>query len=156
MNKETKYISYIEAVDIYHKMIEASDGGYEGIRDDGGIRSTLDFIMDDMYYPSFCDKLSHLVFQFCRGHYFNDGNKRIALTLGAYFLHKNDYHWQACIFMRQMESIVYHIAASNIDKDLLYRILECFMNNEDYDEELKIDIANAMNNRAMGISGEDD
>ena len=81
--------------------------------------------------------------------------KRIALTLGAYFLYKNSYFWQATTFMRQMESIVYHVAASNIDQNLLLRIMTCFMNGEDYDEELKIDIANAMSKGELGIDGED-
>jgi death-on-curing protein len=147
-----KYITYKETLDVYHKMIEASDGGFEGVRDEGGILATLDFIQNDTYYPNFTSKLTYLVFKFCAGHYFNDGNKRIAITLGAYFLHKNEYFWQACTFMRQLESIVYHVAASNIDQDLLYRIIDCFMNKRDYDEELKIDIAKAMNKGALGIA----
>lgn len=155
MSNEVKYISYEEALNVYNKMIDASDGGFDGVRDEGGILATLDFVQDDMYYPDFSDKLSYLVFKFCSGHYFNDGNKRIALTLGAYFLYKNSYVWQATIFMRQMESIVYHVAASNIDQDLLLRIMTFFMKGEDYDEELKIDIANAMGNGELGIKGED-
>lgn len=69
-------------------MIDASDGGFEGVRDEGGIRATLDFVQNDLYYPTFADKLTYLMYRFCSGHFFNDGNKRIALTLGAYFLHK--------------------------------------------------------------------
>ena len=134
MNKETQYISYDEAIDVYYKMIDASDGGFDGVRDKGGILATLDFVQNDMYYPNFADKLSYLVFKFCSGHYFNDGNKRIALTLGAYFLYKNSYFWQATAFMRQMESIVYHVASSNIDKDLLLRIMTCFMHNDLFHE----------------------
>ena len=57
--------------------------------------------------------------------------------------------------MRQMESIVYHVAASYIDQNLLLRIMTCFMNGEDYDEELKIDIANAMSKGELGVRGED-
>lgn len=155
MNEEIKYIDYEEALNVYHKMIDASDGGFEGIRDEGGILATLDFIQNDLYYPTFADKLTYLVFRFCSGHYFNDGNKRIALTLGAYFLHKNGYNWHAVIFMRQLESIVYHVAASNIDKDLLSRIMTAFIDGIDYDEELKIDIANAMSNGELGIKSED-
>ena len=135
-------------------MIVASDGGFEGVRDSGGILATLSFIQSDMYYPTFTEKLSYLVFKFCSGHYFNDGNKRIALTLGAYFLHKNDYPWEACIFMRQFEAIVYHIAASHIDLDLLLRITQAFMEGKDYSEELKIDIANAMSKGSLGIREE--
>ena len=91
MNEEVKYISYEEALSVYAKMIDASDGGFDGVRDEGGIRAALEFVQNDMYYPNFSDKLCSLVYKFCSGHYFNDGNKRIALTLGAYFLYKNSY-----------------------------------------------------------------
>ena len=57
--------------------------------------------------------------------------------------------------MRQLEAIVYHVAASNITQDLLLRIMTAFMIGSDYDEELKIDIANAMSNGELGIKGED-
>ena len=148
------YIDYDEALNIYGKMIDASDGGFEGVRDEGGIRATLDFVQNDLYYPTFVDKLTYLMYRFCSGHFFNDGNKRIALTLGAYFLHKNNYYWHACICMRTLESIIYHVAASNIDQDLLLRIVNSFMTSKDYDEELKIDIANAMDKGELGIQGE--
>lgn len=154
MNKEIHYINYDETLEVYRKMIVASDGGFEGVRDSGGILATLTFIQSDMYYPTFTEKLSYLIFKFCSGHYFNDGNKRIALTLGAYFLHKNDYPWEACTFMRQFEAIVYHIAASHIDLDLLLRITQAFMEGKDYSEELKIDIANAMSKGSLGIREE--
>lgn len=88
MNKGIIYIDYDEALNIYGKMIDASDGGFEGVRDEGGIRATLDFVQNDLYYPTFADKLTYLMYRFCSGHFFNDGNKRIALTLSAYFLHK--------------------------------------------------------------------
>jgi len=78
------------------------------------------------------------------GHFFNDGNKRIALTLGTYFLHKNGHFWAAAQFMQRMEAIVYHIAASNIDDDLLARIMVFIVDCQDFDERLKIDIINAM------------
>lgn len=86
MNEEVKYISYEEAISVYAKMIDASDGGFDGVRDEGGIRAALEFVQNDMYYPNFSDKLCSLVYKFCSGHYFNDGNKRIALTLGTYFI----------------------------------------------------------------------
>ena len=155
MNKEILYIDYDEALMVYRKMIEASNGGFLGVRDEGGIRSTLNFIQNDDYYPTYTDKLSYLVFTFCSGHYFSDGNKRIALTLGAYFLHKNERYWNACVFMKQFESIIYHIAASHIDSDLLLRMMHAFMAGEDYDKELKLDIAHAMNQGELGIKEEE-
>ncbi len=155
MNDGVKYFDYEETIMVYHKMIDASEGGFEGVRDEGGILATLDFVQNDMYYPSVAEKLSYVVFKFCSGHYFNDGNKRMALTLGAYFLYKNGYYWQATIFMRQMEAIVYHVAASNIDQDLLLRIMTTFMEGRDYDEGLKLDIANAMSKGDLKIKCED-
>ena len=141
---EIQYITYDEALVVYQKTIEKSGGGFSGIRDKGGIESILDFIQNDAYYPDFVSKLSYLVFRFCSGHFFNDGNKRIALTLGTYFLHKNGHFWAAAQFMQRMEAVVYHIAASNIDDELLRRIVNCVVDGSDFDENLKIDIINAM------------
>lgn len=155
MNDEILYISFEEVMDVYQKTIDNSGGGFAGIRDEGGIHSVIEFMQDDLYYPTFVSKLTYLVFGFCSGHYFSDGNKRIALTLGAYFLHKNKYYWAACSFMRQVEAIVYHVAASHIDKELLERIMQCVVDGSDYDEALKIDIANAMNQGELGINEED-
>lgn len=101
MSEELKYISYDEALLVYAKTIAASRGGFSGIRDEGGIKSVLDFVQNDLYYPEFIDKLAYLVFVFCTGHYFNDGNKRIALTIGSYFLYKNGQYWAACVFMQR-------------------------------------------------------
>lgn len=89
MSDDILYIDYEEVLDVYASTIEKSGGGFSGVRDEGGIRSVIDFMQNDLYYPDFTAKLSYLVFRFCSGHFFNDGNKRIALTLGAYFLHKN-------------------------------------------------------------------
>ncbi|MDR2130276.1 MAG: death-on-curing protein, partial [Odoribacteraceae bacterium] len=63
-----------------------------------------------------------------------------------YFLHKNGHFWAAAQFMQRMEAIIYHIAASNIDNDLLLRITKCLVDCSDFDERLKMDIANAMAN----------
>lgn len=49
-------------------------------------------------------------------------------------------------FMQCMEAIIYHVAAGRIDKDLLQRIIECFMKGEDYSESLKLDIIHAIDN----------
>lgn len=51
MSNEVKYISYEEALNVYNKMIDASEGGFDGVRDEGGILATLDFVQNDMYYP---------------------------------------------------------------------------------------------------------
>jgi len=139
-----QYISYAEALNVYEKTIEKSGGGFSGIRDQGGMESVLDFMQNDLYYPDFVSKLSYLVFRFCSGHFFNDGNKRIALTLGTYFLYKNGHYWAAAQFMQRMEAIIYHIAASNIGDELLLKIMACVVDCLDFDEELKIELIHAM------------
>jgi death-on-curing protein len=141
---EIQYLSFDETLTVYQKTIEKSGGGFSGIRDEDGIKSILEFMQNDLYYSDFVSKLTCLVFRFCSGHFFNDGNKRIALTLGTYFLHKNGHYWAAAQFMQRMEAIVYHIAASNIDDELLLRITKCLVDCSDFDERLKMDIANAM------------
>ncbi|KAA6340177.1 hypothetical protein EZS27_011947 [termite gut metagenome] len=140
------YISFEEVLMVYQKTIEKSGGGFSGIRDQKGIESVIDFVQNDLYYPDFISKLTYLVFRFCSGHFFNDGNKRISLTLGVYFLHKNKHYWAAVQFMQRMEAIVYHIAVSHIDDELLHRIMHYIVDCKDFDEELKLDIANVMNN----------
>ena len=139
-----QYISYEEALVVYQKTIEKSGGGFSGILNKAGIESVLDFIQNDLYYPDFVSKLSYLVFRFCSGHFFNDGNKRIALTLGTYFLHKNGHFWAAAQFMQRMEAIVYQIAASKIDEKLLLKIMACIVDCGDFDEDLKISIIQAI------------
>ncbi len=57
--------------------------------------------------------------------------------------------------MRQLEAIVYHVAASHIDQDLLLRIMTAFMAGTDYEEDLKIDIANAISKSDVKIKVED-
>ena len=147
--QKISYLNYDELISIYHKMIEKSGGGYPGIIKEGNIRATLEFVQNEVYYPSFADKLTYLVFSFCCGHCFTDGNKRIALTIGAAFLLHNGYFWAAKKFMAQIEPIVYHVAANNINKELLLRIMNCIVENTDYDEDLKLDIIKAMANNSL-------
>ena len=147
--QKISYLNYDELISIYHKMIEKSGGGDPGIIKDGNIRATLEFVQNEAYYPTFADKLTYLVFSFCCGHCFTDGNKRIALTVGAAFLLHNGYFWAAKKFMVQIEPIVYHIAANNINKELLLRIMNCIVENTDYDEDLKLDIIKAMDNNPL-------
>lgn len=152
--EKISYIDYDELLSIYYKMIEKSGGGFPGIINEGNIHATLEFVRNDAYYPTFVEKLTYLVFSFCCGHCFTDGNKRIALTVGAAFLLHNGYYWAAKTFMSQIEAFVYHVAATHIDKELFRRIMQCVVDNTDYDEELKIDIANAIRNKSTDFQEE--
>ena len=41
--------------------------------------SVMEFVQNDLYYPTFEDKLTFLVSRICTGHLFDDGNKRRGL-----------------------------------------------------------------------------
>lgn len=152
MNDGLKYIDYDEALVIYNRTIDASGGGLNGVKDEGGIRKVLDFVQNDLYYPTFVEKLTYLVFGLCTGHYFEDSNKRVALTIGVCFLVHNGYYWHAYSFMQCMEAIIYHVAAGRIDKELLQRIITSFMANEDYPEDLKLEIIHAIDDQSTGFN----
>ena len=147
------YIDYEEALTIYYKTLEKSGGGMAGVRDEGGIRATLDFVQDDGYYPEIADKAAYLMYSLCRGHYFADCNKRISITLTLYFLVKNGYMYLAKTFMERMEAIGYHVAAGHIDRDLLTEIMTCIVNDEDYSESIKLELIEAMS-KDIGFSDE--
>lgn len=151
MSNEIQYFTYEDVLAVYASTIEKSGGGFSGVRDEGGIKAVIDFVQNDLYYSDFTAKLTYIVYRFCTGHFFNDGNKRISLTLGAYFLHKNGHNWAALNFMKRMEAIVYHIAAGNISDDLLLLIMQAIVNCEDFSESLKLDIYNAMSKGTIGI-----
>lgn len=136
-------------------IIENSGDGFSGVRDEGGINAGIDFVQNGIYYPKFVDKLSYIVFRFCSGHFFNDGNRRIALMLGTYFLHKNSNYWVAVTFMKQAEDIVYHVTAGNISDTPLLSIMQAVVNCEDFSESLKLKIALVMGNGSIGFDEED-
>lgn len=141
MSNDIIYPTFDQVKQVYDKTIEKSGGGLSGIRDEGEILATLEFVRNDDYYPSFTDKLSYLVYGFCHGHYFLDGNKRIALTIGVFFLLQNGYYCAAQNFMEKVEAIIYHVASGKVDRELLNEILICVVNGFDYSDELKIDLA---------------
>ena len=145
------YINYDEALAIYYKTVEKSGGGMAGVRDEGGIRSTLDFVQDDLYYPEIADKAAYLMYSLCKGHYFADCNKRISITLTLYFFLRNGYMYLMKDFMPEIEAIGYHVAAGHIDRDLLTEVMRCIVSNEDYSESVKIELMEAMS-KDIGFS----
>ena len=81
------YISDIqEVINIHKKTIAVSGGGADGIINIGSLNAALEHIQNDLYYPYFIDKLTHLFFAANKSHCFQDGNKRIAISLGSIFL----------------------------------------------------------------------
>lgn len=138
-----------EVISIHIKTIEISGGGTEGIISLNSLLAAIEHIQIDDYYPTFEDKLTHLFFVANKSHCFQDGNKRIAITLGSMFLLKNGYINAAKEFLFRMEIISYHLAAGSIDKELLSEIIYSIVNEPDYSESLKLKIANAISDNTV-------
>ncbi len=138
------YLTLEQAIETHKKTVEVSGGGLLGHLDIGILDSVLCHIQNDEYYPTFEDKLTHLFFSACNFHCFQDGNKRIAISLSAQFLLFNGYVFVAKSFIHEMENISYHVAAGKIGKDLLHDIICAVINDEMDNEELKLNILNAI------------
>lgn len=144
-----KYPTYEQVVWLYDRVVEISDGGIKGFRDEGELLYVLEMIENDEYFPSFLSKLVFLVHRVCGGHIFLDGNKRMGLALGGLFLYINDLYHSNMMYIQRMESITYHIASGNIDDILLAKILESIISKQDYDEELKYELCVAFSNKSI-------
>ena len=139
------YITIDQAVKIHAKTVEVSGGGSHGMLDQGRLESVLEHIQNDSYYPTFLDKITHLFFCANKFHCFQDGNKRIAITLSAQFLLFNGYMYCVSDFMQEMENISYHLAAGKIDKEFLRDLIEAVINDSyNENEELKLRLLNAI------------
>ena len=134
------YISNEQAIETHNKTIMYSGGGSYEVLNIGYLYSVLEHIQNDDYYPTFENKLVHLVWSINRNHSFSDGNKRLSITLGAQFLLLNGYMFCVKRFMEEMENISYHLAAGRIDKELLHKLIHSFLEGEDdFDEEVKLE-----------------
>ena len=114
------YIDINQAVKTHKMTIEKSGGGVLGHRDIGILEGVLFHIQNDDYYPNFEDKLTHLFWSVCKFHCFQDGNKRLALTLCTQFLLMNGYMLIASDFIKKFENISYNVASGAIDKELFF------------------------------------
>lgn len=137
------YFDLYHAIETHDWIIEHS-GGLAGTKDIGQLESPLEHIQNDWYYPEMEDKLTHLVFSINKFHAFNDGNKRSALALGAYFLELNGFDYLVQRFVKEMENITVWIAEGTIDKELLYQIITSILYEDDYSEEIKVAIFEAV------------
>ena len=138
------YINIDQAIETHRLTVQVSGGGLLSVIDTGKLESVLAHIQNDDYYPSFVDKLTHLVFSANKFHCFSDGNKRISISLGAQFLLLNGYVFIARRFIQEMENISYHVAAGKIDKDFLKEIITSIIYEPDYPEDLKLKIYDAI------------
>lgn len=74
------YFNTEHAIKEHDNIIDIS-GGVKGMHNIGLLDSVIHHIQNDLYYPTFCDKLTHLVFSIAMNHAFSDGNKRSSIAL---------------------------------------------------------------------------
>lgn len=140
------YITLEQAVSTHGLTIEKSGGGAAGALELDKLDAVLEHIQNDLYYPTFDAKLTHLFHSACKFHCFQDGNKRIAITLCAQMLLMNGYLRSIEAFIRKAENISYHVAAGAIAKELLGEWMLAILTGEEDDESLKLAIYNAIDN----------
>ena len=138
------YVTVEQAIEIHGKTVEVSGGGSLGQLDIGKLDAVLQHIQNDDYYPTFDAKLTHLFFCACKFHCFEDGNKRIAITLCAQMLLLNGYLRSINAFIRESENISYHVAAGNISKELLGEWMDAVLSGTEDSEALKLKIFHAI------------
>jgi len=138
------YFDISHAVKAHNFILEKS-GGNHGIIDLGRIESVFENIQNDWYYPEFVDKLTHLVFSVNKFHAFSDGNKRTSIALGVYFMEINGIEYCVDKFIIEMENISIHVADNKINKELLREIVVSILTEDDFNEELKLKIIDALN-----------
>ena len=122
------YFTY-EALLESHDMVLAVSGGMPGVKDEGLIRSPVEFISEGQYYPTFADKLTHLVYSLIKNHGFNDGNKRTALAAGALLLMMNGYDSFVGYYFLMFEQVMVLVAENKITKEQLYELFVDIVEN---------------------------
>lgn len=117
------YFSSKYAIKVHNTIIENS-GGLSGYKDIGMLDSVLEHIKNDIYYPDFLDKITHLVYSINKNHAFNDGNKRASIALSCYFLEINAHEYAIKQYTHGMEEVAVWLASSLIEKVQLKSVIE--------------------------------
>lgn len=120
-----RFLSLQEVLELHDRMIQAM-GGLKGAnpKQIGLLDSALQQIQNDDYYPSFIDKLTHLMFACVKFHPFLDGNKRTALLIVRTFIKINKPEILPTNFYQQLEDIIVRVADDSVSKDELKEILK--------------------------------
>ena len=132
------YPTYDDLLDKHNEVIRKS-GGTMGVFNENLLRGFIEFIQNGVYYPSFEEKLTHLVFSIAKNHGFCDGNKRTAIIAGAFFLELNAFdQFIIDAFIQNMEGAILLTVQGLIDKDQLRQMINDFIHNGKMSEETKM------------------
>lgn len=123
-----RYLTLQEVLELHDRMIQAMDGlNGANPKQIALLDSALTQIQNDDYYPSFIDKLTHLMFACVKFHPFADGNKRTALLLGRTFIKLNYPDSLPTDFYQKLEDVIVSVASDTISKDELAQILSAML-----------------------------
>ena len=126
MNGGWKHLS-AAAVRAIHAEVIASDGGSEGIRDEGLLESAVAAPQATFagapLMPDADEIAAAYLFYLCRYHPFVDGNKRTALAACLVFLEVNGLLSKRKLPLAAWESLVLDVAASRLDRNQTTRRL---------------------------------
>ncbi len=138
-----EYFDSDHAIKVHDEIINKS-GGLLGVINLNLLESSLEHIKNDLYYPYLEDKITHLFYSVNKNHCFNDGNKRAAIALTAYFLEINGLDHKIDIFIKRMENITVYVAENRVTKELLYNLIKSTIYEYEYDETLKLELYQAL------------
>lgn len=118
-----RYLS-LQEVQIMHDDIISEIGGLNGAnpKQIALLDSALTQIQNDDYYPSFIDKLTHLMFACVKFHPSLECNKRTALLIGDAFIMLN-HKATPKDFYQKLEDVIVSVASDELSKDELKQIL---------------------------------
>ena len=126
MNGDWRHLT-AAAVRAIHAEVIASDGGSEGMRDEGLLESAVaapqaTFGGAPLMHDAGEIAAAYLFF-LCRNHPFVDGNKRTALAACLVFLEVNGLLPKRKLPVAAWESLVLDVAGSRLDRDQTTRRL---------------------------------
>ncbi|WP_311337257.1 type II toxin-antitoxin system death-on-curing family toxin [Campylobacter ureolyticus] len=115
-----KYLNISQVIKL-HTQIIAVSGGLDGYNKTqiSYLNSVCENIKNDEYYPTFLDKLTHLIFSCVKFHPFLDANKRTALHIGLAFILINFPDLKIDDYYIKMEDIIISVADGSASKDRL-------------------------------------
>ena len=148
---KTEYFNYKIVEKLHYDVIRLWDTPNEHLWYSWGksyedIESVINFVKT-WFYPEFIDKITHLVFSINKNHIFANWNKRTSIAIGAFFLKINWYDYCVDKFMIDMENISVSVADNKISKKLLKDIIYSITSEDDYNEELKLEILKAIDHK---------
>ena len=113
-----RHLSVRELLDLHARII-AQSGGSDGVRDLGGLQSSLAQPLQTFdgveLYPALAQKAAALGFFLCANHPFVDGNKRVAHAATEVMLVLNGFELVASV--DEQEKIMLAVASGEMGRD---------------------------------------